>query len=102
VTSAAVTPHVLHHSPGRSPAREWPNEAQACISPTKVHSLLLDAVEAWCKNRGLREPVRADCAAAIGGPKDERRPGTPGRQHGLSDPGRGGPVKIGVADNVST
>jgi hypothetical protein len=25
---------------------------------TKVHSLLLDAVEAWFKSHGLRQPVR--------------------------------------------
>src|SRR5271166_710700 len=29
---------------------------------TKVHSLLLDAVEAWFKSHGLREPVRAQTA----------------------------------------
>ena len=29
---------------------------------TKVHSLLLDAVEAWFKSHGLREPVRVKTA----------------------------------------
>jgi hypothetical protein len=27
---------------------------------TKVHSLLIEAVEDWFKRHGLREPVRAD------------------------------------------
>ena len=29
---------------------------------TKVHSLLLDAVEAWFRSHGLREPVRVQTA----------------------------------------
>ncbi len=29
---------------------------------TKVHSLLLDAVEAWFRSHGLREPVRVETA----------------------------------------
>jgi hypothetical protein len=29
---------------------------------TKVHSLLLDAVEAWFKTHGLREPIRVQTA----------------------------------------
>jgi hypothetical protein len=33
---------------------------------TKVHSLLLDAVEAWFKAHGLREPVRVQTAQGRG------------------------------------
>jgi hypothetical protein len=29
---------------------------------TKVHSLLLDAVEEWARSKGLREPMRVDLA----------------------------------------
>jgi hypothetical protein len=33
---------------------------------TKVHSLLLDAVEAWFRNHGLREPVRVQTSRTSG------------------------------------
>ena len=65
---------------GRPPARQTLKEAAApvmlYIDPaalkalkryaidqnTKVHSLLLDAVEAWFKAHGLRQPVRVQTA----------------------------------------
>ena len=72
--------------PGRPPAARTLKEASAPVmlyldpaglkalkryaldQNTKVHSLLLEAVEAWFKAHGLREPVRAQTARKEGRP----------------------------------
>src|SRR5208282_4179360 len=51
----ASTPVMLYLHPAGAKALK----RYALDQNTKVHSLLIEAVEAWFKSHGLREPVRA-------------------------------------------
>jgi hypothetical protein len=52
----AASPVMLYLNPRAAKALK----RYALDEGTKVHSLLLDAVEAWFKSHGLREPVRVE------------------------------------------
>jgi len=54
----------VHHMLYLHPAASKALKRYALDQNTKVHDLLLEAVEDWFRRHGLREPVRAETARA--------------------------------------
>jgi len=54
----ASAPHMIYLHPAAAKALK----RYAIDQNTKVHDLLLEALEDWFRRHGLREPVRADTA----------------------------------------